>query len=97
MICLQEHLLSQLSLSLLDTRDKFPCYASPAKQKRADGRPPGGLVTYVNSAISSLLVESCGYFLAVKLDNIFIPYVSLPVDYHNDTSECLFALASEKW
>lgn len=50
-ICLQEHLLSKLSISLLDTKDGFTCYAAPAKQNSAGGRPSGCLVTYVNSAL----------------------------------------------
>ena len=70
-ICLQEHLLSKLSISLLDA-------------------------TYVNSALRSLLLESSDYFLAVKVDNVFIYNIYLPTDYHNDTSERLFALCSEK-
>ena len=30
-ICLQEHLLSELSISLLDTKEGFTCYATPTK------------------------------------------------------------------
>ena len=95
-ICLLEHILSQLSLSLLDTRDKLTCCVSPAEQNKVDGRPLGGLVTDVNSILRSLLVESCDYSLAVKIDNTFIYNVSLPSDYHNDASERFFVLASEK-
>ena len=43
-----------------------------------------------------MLVESSDYFLAVKVDHVFIYNIYLPTDYHNDTSERLFALASEK-
>ena len=86
-ICLQEHLLSELSISLLDTKEGFTCYATPAKQNSAGGRPSVGLAAYVNFALRSVLVESSDYFLAVKVDHVFIYNIYLPTDYHNDTSE----------
>ena len=52
-------------------------------------------MTYVKYNLLLMLVESCDYFLAVKVDDILIYNVYLPTDYHNDVSERLFVLASE--
>jgi len=52
-------------------------------------------VTYVNPTLRSLLVESCDYFLAVKVDSMFMYIVYLPTYFHNDTSESLFDLTTE--
>ena len=57
-ICLQEHLLSQLSFGLSDTSDKVTYHGSPAKQNSADDRTSGGLMTYANSTLLLPLVES---------------------------------------
>jgi len=43
-ICIQDYLLSQLSLSLLDIKDKLTCYESSAKRNRGGDRLPGGFV-----------------------------------------------------
>lgn len=64
--CLQEHLLSELSIILLDTKEGFIWYATLTKQNSAGGRPSGGLATEVNSTLRSVLVESSNYFLFVK-------------------------------
>ena len=45
--------------------------------------------------LHSLYIESCDYFLAVKVDNVFIFNLYLPTECHNDASEWLFTLASE--
>ena len=58
------------------------------------GGRPDGFVTYVNSTLRSLRVESCDYFLAVNFDDIYNVY--LPTDYHYDTSQHLFTHAFEK-
>ena len=91
-ICSQGYLLSQLSVSHFETT----CYATPAKQNSADGRPSGGLVTYVNSTLRSMFVDSSDCYLAIKVDNVFIYNVFLLTDYPKNTSERLFAPASEK-
>ena len=71
----------------MDVRDKFTCHAFSAKQNSAGGIPPGGLVTCMKSTLFMLLVESCDYILAVKVNNVFAYNDYLLTDYHSDTSD----------
>ena len=71
-------------INLLNLSPCHNVYSVPPKQKKDYGRPSGGLVMCVRSNLSSDLLDSEGYYLAVRVNNVAIINVYLPTDYRDD-------------
>ena len=95
-LCLQEHFLTNHSLSLLDISSTFKTFSVPAKRSASKGRASGGIATYVASNLNSSVFFSSDSFLAVRVGECVIINVYLPTDYKDEDSERDFALAVSK-
>ena len=91
-LCIQEHLLTSDSLSLLKFSDNHTFYFVPAKSRQR-GRPSGGLTIVCSSAVDSESLHTAENFMFIRAGNLVIVNVYLPTNYSNDESDNRFSKA----
>ena len=91
-LCIQEHLLTSDSLSLLKFSDNHTFYFVPAKSRQR-GRPSGGLAIVCSSAVDSESLHTAENFMFIRAGNLVIVNVYLPTNYSNDESDNRFSKA----
>ena len=67
-----------------------------AKRSYTHGWSSGGPVTYVRSSQSTSVFDLALDFLTVKIQNMVIMNVYLPMDYWHGWSDWLFAISIER-
>ena len=97
LLCLQEHHLLEHSLNLLSSlsnqHDIFSVHAT-----LTDGRPSGGLATFLPKFLNATILAIDTNFLACSFSNVVLINYYFPTDYHDDISfdaftQCCFILS----
>ena len=89
---IQEHLLTNDSLSLLDFSHNHTFYFVPSKSRQR-GRPSGGLVIVCSSAVDSESLHAAENFMAIRVGTLLIGNVYLSTNYSDEGSENRFLKA----
>lgn len=95
-VCIQEHFALPISVGQLDIFRANNMYVVPAVRKKDQGRPSGGLVTYISNDVESKLFFSTQNILAVQVCNFVVVNVYMPTDYRDDASHSEFAQSLRK-